>query len=158
MSQLTFEITPPRHLARADDPETSVASANTHRHTRARHLPQEKGSSMSAERKSLFASDDWKTAHANESCKALDHDLVSGVIDEQMGNIGSDSALVRYGLTKIAMYAAQVARAQALGFNPDLLRLSSEEANEEQLKLARAAVAAGKPVLRIDEGGVTRLD
>jgi hypothetical protein len=88
----------------------------------------------------------------------LNHSLVESVIEEQMGNLGTDSALVRYGLAKIATYAAQVARAQALGFDPDLLRLSPEEANDEQLRLARAAVAAGKPVWSLDGEDVTRLD
>ncbi len=39
-------------------------------------------------------------------------------------------ALPEYGIAKVANYAAQVARAQALGFDPDLLRLSDEEADE----------------------------
>jgi hypothetical protein len=93
---------------------------------------------------------DWKQQHANDAEKALDYDLVKDVIAEQMGNLGTDDKLVRYGLTKIAMYSASVARAQALGFDPDLLRLSAEEANDEQLKLAIAAVKSGKPVWVID--------
>lgn len=90
---------------------------------------------------------DWKQIHANEAEKALTHDLVRDVITEQLGNLGkSDDALVRYGLSKIAMYAASVARAQAFGFDPDLLRLSTEEADEEALRMARLATEAGKPV------------
>lgn len=89
---------------------------------------------------------DWKQQHANDAEKALDHDLVKDVIAEQMRNLGTDSKLVEYGLHKIAMYTASVARAQALGFDPDLLRMSAEEANAAQLELAKAAVASGKPV------------
>lgn len=55
-----------------------------------------------------------------------------------------------YGMRKVAMYAAQVARAQALGFDPALLSMTDEEATEAQLALARAAVEAGKPVWVIE--------
>ena len=101
---------------------------------------------------------DWKQAHADEADKAVAHEIVQGVIDEQMGNLGSGSALIRYGLTKVAVYAAQVARAQALGFDPSLLRLSAEEADAAMLALARASVASGKPTWLIDGKGMTRLD
>lgn len=94
---------------------------------------------------------DWKEAHANHAREALDHELVQEVMDELAGNLGEvGNSLVEYGIEKVALYAAQVARAQALGFDPDLLRLSSEEADEESLRLARAAVEAGKPVFLID--------
>ena len=95
---------------------------------------------------------DWKKQHANESDKAWIHPLVRDVIDEQIGNIvrcgpwKEDDALLRMGLSKIAMYAAQVARAQALGFDPELLRMSPEEADSTLLKFAEMAVRAGKPV------------
>ncbi len=101
---------------------------------------------------------DWKSKHANDAEAAVYHPLVVDVIAEQMANLGTDDRLTHYGLTKIATYAAQVARAQALGFDPELLRLSASEANEDQLRLARAAVAAGKPVWLIDDDGATRLD
>lgn len=105
------------------------------------------------------SNDDWKTVHANESCKALEHDLVTGVMEEYADNMGFKlEGLAKYGLTKVAMYAAQVARAQALGFDPDLLRMSDEEADQVMLARARMMVAAGKPVFRIDDDGVTRLD
>lgn len=100
-----------------------------------------------------------KQAFANEAEKALDHALVKDVIEEQLGNLGrTDDGLARYGLTKIAMYTASVARAQALGIDPDDLRHTPEEANASLLRTARAFVAAGKPALRVDETGVTRLD
>ncbi len=102
---------------------------------------------------------DWKQVHANEAEKALDTQLMQDVIREQLENLGrEDDPLAKYGLTKIAMYAASVARAQALGFDPDLLRLSADEAHTDQLRLARTAVAAGKPVWLLDEKGATRLD
>jgi hypothetical protein len=101
---------------------------------------------------------DWKQQHANEAEKALDHALVKNVIEEQMQNLGTDNALVRYGLTKIAMYAASVARAQALGIDPDELRHTPEEARASLQARARAAVGAGVPTLLVDERGVTRLD
>lgn len=102
---------------------------------------------------------DWKQAHANEAEKALDTTLVKDVIREQLENLGrEDDALAKYGLTKIAMYAASVARAQALGFDPELLRLNADEANDALLAKARLAVELGKPVWLIDETGATRLD
>lgn len=103
--------------------------------------------------------DDWKTVHADAAYQALEHDLVRGVMEEFADNMGFRlDGLPRYGLMKVAHYAAQVARAQALGFDPDLLRLTDGEADVEMLAKARAAVAAGKPVFRIDESGMTRLD
>jgi hypothetical protein len=105
------------------------------------------------------ASGDWKTAHADAATQALEHELVRSVMEEFADNMGFKlEGLPRYGLMKVAHYAAQVACAQALGFDPDLLRLSDEEAEAVMLTMARAAVAAGKPVLRIDESGATRLD
>lgn len=90
---------------------------------------------------------DWKNAHANESNKAVEHELVEGVIEEFMDNIGvADRGLPAYGIRKVARYAAMVARAQALGFDPNALRMSGSEASEQQLELIRMAVAAGVPV------------
>ena len=74
---------------------------------------------------------DWKLQHANEAEKALEHDLVKYVMEELLDNLGlTGQALPAYGVRKVAIYAAQVARAQALGFDPELLRLSNEEVNE----------------------------
>lgn len=97
----------------------------------------------------------WKQQHANESDKAWGHPIVEDVIVEQMGNIArcgpfkEDDAMLRMGLSKIAMYAAQVARAQALGFDPELLRMSAGEADTAILELAERAVRTGKPVVFI---------
>lgn len=90
---------------------------------------------------------DWKQCHANESEKAVDHEMVAYVRGELAENLGvTGQALPEYGIRKVALYAAQVARAQALGFDPELLRLSDEEADEHALRLAQIAVEAGKPV------------
>lgn len=68
-----------------------------------------------------------KNDHANKSDKALKHPLVIDVIDELIDNLGKKGdPLVKYGITKVAMYAAQVARAQALGIDPDDLRSTSK--------------------------------
>lgn len=104
-------------------------------------------------------SGDWKNAHANASGPAMEHPLVVRAMEEFAGNMGFDfEGLPRYGLMKIAMYAAQVARAQALGFDPDLLRLSDEESETQQLALARAAVALGKPTWVIRSDDIQRID
>lgn len=96
---------------------------------------------------------EWKQKHASDCDAAVGHDLVKKVIDEFLMNIrATDDALVRYGCTKIATYAAQVARAQALGFDPNLLRLDPAAANEELMKLAQLAVESGKPIVVIQGG------
>jgi hypothetical protein len=97
---------------------------------------------------------DWKQHHANESEKALDQDLVQSTLSEFASNMGfKREGLPEYGLAKIVSVVAQVARAEALGFDPELLRLSSSEAAEQQLRLAQIAAKTGKPifVLELDE-------
>lgn len=94
---------------------------------------------------------DWKNAHANAAGASIKHELVEGAIEEFMGNVGiADTGLPAYGIRKVAMYAAQVARAHALGFDPNLLRMTSAEANSHQLELAARAVALGVPVQMIE--------
>lgn len=96
-------------------------------------------------------SEDWKTRHVKESEKAVAHELVQGVMAELRDNLGvSDTGLPAYGIAKVALYAAQIARAQALGFDPDLLRLTESEATSEQLRLAAEAVFSGIPVVTFD--------
>lgn len=92
--------------------------------------------------------DDWKQKLAEDADGALKHDLVTSVIDEYIDNMSPvvdlSKGLPRYGLTKIAHYVAIVARAQALGIDPDLVRLSATEANKQMLALAkRAAISRG---------------
>ena len=65
---------------------------------------------------------DWKQAHADAADEAVDHQLVQDAMAEFARNMGFDlDGLPAYGLHKVAAYAAQVARAQALGFDPELL-------------------------------------
>jgi hypothetical protein len=102
---------------------------------------------------------DWKQRHANDADKALRHPLVEGVIDEQLMNLGREGdSLARYGLSKIAHYAAQVARAQALGFDPELLTLTPDEANRALMERAAAMVFAGVPTTIIAPEGSVKLD
>lgn len=90
---------------------------------------------------------DWKNQHANEPSASIKHQLVENVIEEFMDNINlADKGLPAYGIRKVAHYAAMVARADALGFDPNLLRMSNEEATSHQLELAARAVVAGVPV------------
>jgi hypothetical protein len=91
---------------------------------------------------------DWKRAHANAAEHALKHPLVRDVMQEFLGNIGRpDGALERYGLTKVASYAAQVARAEALGIDPDVLRADAAEIDAHMRAIIDAAYRAGKPVI-----------
>lgn len=90
---------------------------------------------------------DWKEHHANEAGKALDNEMVQHVLTEFAGNMGFKRAgLPEYGMTKIVLTVAAIARAEALGFDPELLRLTPGEADEELLKKARIAAESGKPV------------
>lgn len=102
---------------------------------------------------------DWKQAHADACTAAVDHPLVKEIRDELAENLGvRGQALPEYGIAKVASYAAQVARAQALGFDPDLLRLSDDEAEAAVLALARQAVATGKPTWVMRGDDIQRLD
>lgn len=97
---------------------------------------------------------DWKQKHAHDAERALQHDIVRDVIKEQLLNLNAEhDAMVKYLLTKIASYAAQVARAQALGFDPDLLRMTDAEANASMLAIAKRAVELGTPVIIVEGGG-----
>lgn len=77
---------------------------------------------------------------------------VESVMEEYASNMGFDPkhGLPAYGMMKVAMYAAQVARAQALGIDPELLRMSGEEQNSEILRRAAEAAFAGVPVIMLD--------
>lgn len=97
---------------------------------------------------------DWKNDHANAASKSIKHELVEGVIDEFMDNVGlANTGLPAYGIRKVALYAAQVARAEALGFDPNLLRMTAAESDSHQLELAARAVALGIPVQMIEGQG-----
>ena len=95
---------------------------------------------------------EWKNQHAQSANQSIKHELVENVIEEFMDNINiADSGLPAYGIRKVAHYAAMVARADALGFDPNLLRMSDGEASSLQLKLAATAVALGIPVNMLDQ-------
>jgi len=96
---------------------------------------------------------DWKSAHANEAEGFADHKLVEDVLDEFAKNMGfKREGLPAYGLMKIVSYVAQVVLARARGFEPDLLSLTEDEANEVQLRLMRIFAEAGKPVFVVLSG------
>lgn len=91
-----------------------------------------------------------KLAHANESEKAVDHPMVESVVEELLSNLRlPNSGLPRYGVRKVALFAAQIARAQALGIDPDDLRSTREEADAHMGRIAEAALRAGVPVLGV---------
>lgn len=94
-----------------------------------------------------------KRAFANEAEKAVEHHLVHECINELMLNLQSTSGLVRFGIVKVAQYAATVARAQALGIDPESLRMTREEATESAMGLARSFADNGKPVIVVAVGG-----
>lgn len=97
---------------------------------------------------------DWKQHHANEAERVLEDEIVKRVMEEFADNMRFKlEGLPRYGLAKVAGYAAQVARAQALGFDPELLRLSDEEADAQLLAKAKLAAMKGVPVYVIEAGG-----
>jgi hypothetical protein len=96
-------------------------------------------------------SGDWKQQHAAESEKALEHPIVASAIVELRDNLGvSENSFPAYGIAKVATYAAQVARAQALGIDPEDLRLTADEARSEMLRLAAEAAFDGVPVDILD--------
>lgn len=80
---------------------------------------------------------DWRDDHADEASKSIEHELVEDVIEEFMDNIGlKDKGLPAYGIRKVALYAAQVARADALGFDPNLLRSTEDEIKKDKREIA----------------------
>jgi len=87
-----------------------------------------------------------KERFADEASKALDHETVQNVMKEYADNMNFVlEGLPAYGLQKVAHYAALVARAQALGIDPDELRYSRDEANSALLETAARMVYKGVP-------------
>lgn len=100
---------------------------------------------------------DWRREHANASEHAIKHPLVQDVMQEFLDNIGKpNGSLERYGLTKCMSYVAQVARAEALGIDPESLVMSDEEIGEHQRMLIEMAYRAGKPVIVVLPEGSDR--
>jgi len=95
---------------------------------------------------------DWKQDFANDAEKAFDHPIVKETLDEFIDNMrhnrGVDlsKGLPSVGLNKVKMAVALVARAQALGIDPDLLRLSNDEASAEIIAMAKRVHEKGVPV------------
>jgi hypothetical protein len=84
---------------------------------------------------------DWKEHHANEAEKALDQDLVQRVLTEFAGNMGFErDGLPEYGLVKIVLTVAQVARAEALGFDPQAWQDTVRKAVEAEREKWKAIV------------------
>ena len=97
---------------------------------------------------------DWRDVHIAASDAALEHEMVVRVMAELRENLGvPDTGLPAYGIAKVAHYAAAVARAQALGFDPNLLKMTNDEATSEQLRLAAELVFRGVPVLTVEVDG-----
>ena len=98
----------------------------------------------------MIMTSDEKQAFANEAERALAHPLVRDVIEEFADNMGFDlEGLPKYGMMKVAMYAATVARAQALGIDPNDLRHTPEEGDAAMARKMRAAVDAGVPTVAV---------
>lgn len=90
---------------------------------------------------------DWKQRHANDAETAIEHPMVESCARELAANLGvGRGGLEWFGILKLATYAAQVARAQALGFDADLLSASADEANAELTRRAAELVLSGVPV------------
>ncbi len=92
-----------------------------------------------------------KQAFADEAEKALDHALVRSVIREFADNMGFElEGLPKYGIMKVAMYVATVARAQALGIDPDELRQTPQEATAATIDRMLTMMQAGVPIVVVD--------
>lgn len=82
---------------------------------------------------------DEKQQFANDAEQAIIHPLVQDVIDELLLNLNSPrDTLVSYGIHKVANTVAQVARAQALGIDPEILHVTPDEANDLMMRCVEA--------------------
>lgn len=96
---------------------------------------------------------DWKQHHANEAERVFDVQMMQDVMEEFAENMGFKlDGLPKYGLMKVAGYAAQIARAQTLGIDPMLLKMTPTEAMSHQLWLAAEATFKGVPTYVIEAG------
>ncbi len=93
---------------------------------------------------------DWKQDVANEAEQAVLHDLSQETIDELLDNLGTDrNGLPYYGILKVCGIVAQVARAQAIGIDPDTLRMTDEESGAALRNRMQAFMDAGLPVVGV---------
>lgn len=91
---------------------------------------------------------DWKRTFANDAWAMSEHELVDEVIEELCLNLGQEhKGLVAYGFAKVRQYIATVTLARARGLDPDLLRMTDEEADEVMRGLIAAAMEANLPVM-----------
>lgn len=94
-----------------------------------------------------MSTDTWQQEFAKHADETLQHPIVAGVMAELLDNLGvSAQGLPAYGLAKVAHYAAQVARAQALGLDPEVLRdgvASIEEDRPGEVYRMRVGVRSG---------------
>lgn len=93
----------------------------------------------------------WKQHHADQSERVFDVQMMQDVMAEFAENMGFTlDGLPKYGLMKVAGYAAQIARAQTLGIDPELLRMTPAETTSHQLWLAATAAFKGVPTYLIE--------
>lgn len=98
-------------------------------------------------------SGDWKQQFANEVDKAIAHPITQEAIDELLFNLRSSrNRMEYYGLLKICNVVGHIARAQALGIDPETLRMTDDEASEVVRDRIRAVADAGNPVIVVDGG------
>lgn len=72
---------------------------------------------------------DWKQQFAEDAEQAILHDITQQTIDELLTNLGvTRESLVHYGILKVCNVAAQIARAHALGIDPETLIMTPDEA------------------------------
>lgn len=94
----------------------------------------------------MTAGEDLRDESAAAADVAVEHPLVEGAIAEFLDNVNLPGAgLPSYGVRKVAHYAAQVARAQALGIDADALRHTAQGASDGQERIfagLRAAASA----------------
>lgn len=93
---------------------------------------------------------DEKRQMAEAASEACGHPIVAETIVEYAANMGITGGLPLYGLHKVAAVAAQVARAEALGIDPNDLLLDAEERAAAALAFTEQAVAQGVPVIAVD--------
>jgi UDP-N-acetylmuramyl tripeptide synthase len=91
---------------------------------------------------------DEKQAFVNEAEQAYKHPLVKSVVQELLFNLRAEGdALVSYGIHKVANAVAIVARCQALGIDPEELRMTDEEIATHMERMAQIALEAGKLIM-----------
>lgn len=83
-----------------------------------------------------------KKDFSNEAEKVLKAPELLEVMEEFAGNMGFElKGLPAYGLNKIAFHAAVLARADALGIPISDLKMTSDEAQDQQIDLIKRVSA-----------------